>query len=384
MPQLIRWHSLADARAALRSARAALRAGRAVALPTEAGYHLAVAGQTPSAAWALQGLDGTPVVGVRGEAEARDWAPRLHSAGRRLAKRFWPGPLVLAFPDGAADGVGSRLPGPVREALLAGGALHLWAPAHAVVQAMLGRMAGPLVLAPVSDPDRGGPAADADVAARVLGERVELVCDAGPCAVGPPNTVVRIAEDGWDVVAAGAFSEDQLRRDSACVIVFVCTGNTCRSPLAEALCKKRLADRLGCSPEELPARGFFVLSAGLAAMMGGEAAPEAVEVARGYGADLNGHRSRPLTAELAAQADHLVAMTAGHVQALQAHFPRLGAPPRLLSPAGEDLPDPIGCDRPVYEECGRQIWQDLETFIDRLQPAAPENRSGAGHAQVAT
>ena len=60
-----------------------------------------------------------------------------------------------------------------------------------------------------------------------------------------------------------------LREQSSCLIVFICTGNTCRSPLAEALCKKRLSDRLGCGVEELPGHGFSVVSAGLAASMGG-------------------------------------------------------------------------------------------------------------------
>jgi protein-tyrosine phosphatase len=151
-------------------------------------------------------------------------------------------------------------------------------------------------------------------------------------------------------------------------VVFVCTGNTCRSPLAEALCKKRLADRLGCAVQELPALGFFVLSAGLAAMMGGAAAPEAVEVAGTFGADLEGHRSRPLTPELAAQADYLVVMTRSHARSLRQQFPRLGAQPRLLHPGGEDIADPIGCDKPVYEQCGQQIWQYLEGLVAQLQP----------------
>ena len=58
-------------------------------------------------------------------------------------------------------------------------------------------------------------------------------------------------------------------------VLFVCTGNTCRSPLAEALCKKRLADKLNCDPSALPQRGYQVLSAGLVATGGGGAAEEA-------------------------------------------------------------------------------------------------------------
>ena len=71
----------------------------------------------------------------------------------------------------------------------------------------------------------------------------------------------------------------------------MCTGNTCRSPLAEALAKKVLADRLGCTADELPGRGFWVLSAGVSAYGGGPASEESVTVAAEFGADLSGHRA---------------------------------------------------------------------------------------------
>jgi protein-tyrosine phosphatase len=171
------------------------------------------------------------------------------------------------------------------------------------------------------------------------------------------------------VLREGVVSAADLARQSVCLIVFVCTGNTCRSPLSEALFKKQLADRLGCPPEALPQRGFFVLSAGLAAMMGGGAAAEAVAVAREFGADLSGHASRPLSADLAAQADYLIAMTRGHLLALAAQFPRSGVRPRLLSPEGDDVADPIGCEEPVYRECARQVWRHLEALVNELQPS---------------
>src|SRR5262249_43476051 len=104
--------------------------------------------------------------------------------------------------------------------------------------------------------------------------------------------------------------------DFSCHILFVCTGNTCRSPLAQAMCARLLADRLGCEPADLPARGFSVQSAGLAAMIGAEATAEAVAVAREMGADLSGHKSQPLTRELLAQTDLLFTMTQAHLHIL--------------------------------------------------------------------
>ena len=149
-------------------------------------------------------------------------------------------------------------------------------------------------------------------------------------------------------------------------ILAVCTGNTCRSPMAEALCVKLLAERLGCRPAELPRHGFLVLSAGLAAVPGDQAAAEAVATVQELGGDLSGHESRPLTAELVAQADYLITMTQGHAAALAGRFARHNPRPRLLCPQGTDIADPIGGDAEVYRHCGRQILEHLQQLVPEL------------------
>ncbi len=145
-------------------------------------------------------------------------------------------------------------------------------------------------------------------------------------------------------------------------ILFVCTGNTCRSPMAEALCRKLLADRLGCDPTELEPRGYVVRSAGVAAFLGDGPSGPAVEVVREFGADLAGHRSRSVNAELLDDATDLIAMTRGHAAALVMRFPATGPEPRLLC-ENADLGDPIGGDVQLYRDCARQILQGLERFL---------------------
>ena len=125
-------------------------------------------------------------------------------------------------------------------------------------------------------------------------------------------------------------------------LLFVCTGNTCRSPMAEAICKAMIADRLGCPPEELEHHGFWVLSAGVSAMDGLPAASNAIQVVRELGGGLESHASRRVTLDLLDQADLIVAMTQGHRDALIHTVPEVAAKVRLLDASGGDIEDPIG------------------------------------------
>src|SRR5690606_12191134 len=93
----------------------------------------------------------------------------------------------------------------------------------------------------------------------------DLVIDDGPCRYGEPTTVVRIDDGQWSVQSPGVVSETAVGRLASEVYLFVCTGNTCRSPLAEGLFRKLLAERLQCTEEELFDRGYVVASAGLSA-----------------------------------------------------------------------------------------------------------------------
>jgi protein-tyrosine phosphatase len=154
--------------------------------------------------------------------------------------------------------------------------------------------------------------------------------------------------------------------ETVCRIVFVCTGNTCRSPLAQALCVKLLADRLGCSAADLIGQGYVVESGGLATWPGLAASPEAVTVGRALGVDLSTHESRPLTTAALAGAHYLVVMTHAHLDVL-ASYDIPGAPqPRLLGHEGSDISDPVGAGAEVYQECADQIMRGLTQLLPEL------------------
>jgi protein-tyrosine phosphatase len=247
--------------------------------------------------------------------------------------------------------------------LLGETALELRCPDHDAIRSVLRTAPVPLALAELPIP-QGTPSLR-QILAPVLSEVDLIVGDGLPPLSGQP-TAVALDGESWNLSRPGVLSEEAIREQAACLIVFVCTGNTCRSPLAEALCKRRLAETLGCGVADLPQRGFLVTSAGLAAAPGMSAASEAISVARSRGGILEDHSSKPLAADLAARADYLIGMTRSHLRALKDHYPNLGAVPRLLNSGGDDLADPVGMPRAVYEDCARQIDSGLAELIPTL------------------
>ena len=121
------------------------------------------------------------------------------------------------------------------------------------------------------------------------------------------------------------------------MILFICTGNTCRSPLAAALARSR---------------GVDAESAGIMVYPGSPATPEAVRAAKRHGADLTRHRARPVTEELLKKADQVWVMSPDHWDALNTRFPELAAKADVFSPA---IPDPYGGNDEVYERCALRL-----------------------------
>ncbi len=351
--------------------------GQLVVVPDEAGYHLVGAISQPTAAESLLtpadhvdrpgGSDEQPDLVILGPDAGSLLRLAAHPGDpgelvQRLARRCWPAPVVMDLapgttpPESCSATWWNRVTDCQR--------LPVRVPAHEVPRGLIDLaetllLARPLDLTEAGDPSPGSY------------DSASLILQAGPAKFAGGDTTIRIRGDRWEVTHEGAVGAATVARMACQAVVFICTGNTCRSPMAEALFRKMLSERLQCRDEELVDRGFLVGSAGVAAYGGSPISPEAAESLRERGIDFASHVSQPLTAGLAVQADHLVTMTQAHRDSILGAWPDAAPRVRLLNFNGADIDDPIGGSSAVYAECCQAIQSHLQHLIDELLDDSP-------------
>src|SRR5690349_14609977 len=155
-------------------------------------------------------------------------------------------------------------------------------------------------------------------------------------------------------------------------VLFVCTGNICRSPMAEGLFRHAVKGR----------GDYEVLSAGVGAVEGLPPSEHAVRALRELGIDISRQRSRMLSADLVHRADYIFGMTHSHVDAIMLLYPQAAEKTFLLREFDEtldsfenDIPDPIGGSFDVYLNCRDQIEQGIASMFKFIeQTTAPAGK----------
>lgn len=329
--------------------------GKIVALPTDTVYGLACCYNNPKAVdnlYALKERDkNKPFTLAMDDPQKaiNDYFSTMPPFGYKLMEKFWPGALTIVYYSKEDSKIGIRVPD------------------HKVTLQILEELGIPVYL-PSANINNQPEAINAKQVEDIFDDKIDLIVDGGEALYNKSSTVIDLTSHPFNVLREGVINQRDLIEEFVKKrILFVCTGNTCRSPLAQYLLHKFIyQERPYLRPR------YEILSCGIQALEGVPIANEVIKILREKeDMDVEGAESWPLNRNILRSSDLIFTMQDSQYDYILNYEPtvegRLFTLKQFLpQDMAQDIPDPIGKDASFYEEVYGLIRTAVKEILEWL------------------